>query len=102
MPNPLRRWLALFSAVVLAMLGAALAAAPAQAAAATRFVANSGDDTNNDCTDSSNPCEHIQYAVGQAVAGDTVSIAAGTYHESVRIRESLTLVGAGTSGAGDT
>jgi parallel beta-helix repeat protein len=96
----LRRCLALFATIVLAALAAVAVAAPAQAASSTRYVANSGDDTDNDCTDSNNPCQHIQYAVDQADAGDTVSIATGTYPESVRVRESLTLVGAGASGSG--
>jgi len=73
------------AAVVVVAAGSALAAS-----SATRFVSTSGTDAG-DCT--SAPCRTIGYAVGQANSGDTVSIAAGTYSESVAVTKRLALVG---------
>ena len=71
--------------VVVVTAGSALAAPTA-----TRLVSTSGTDTG-DCTAS--PCRTIGYAVGQASSGDTVSIAAGTYAESVAVTKRLALIG---------
>jgi Putative Ig domain. len=99
----LLRSFALVGAGALAVFGVALATGvPAQAAATTRFVATTGSDTENDCTDQTKPCKTIQYAVGQANAGDKISIGSGTYDESVDVRISLTIVGAGSTGSGRT
>lgn len=73
--------------VILLAFGAASAAS---ASAATRFVSPAGSDTGN-CTGS--PCQTIGYAVGQASAGDTIMVAAGTYAESVNVTKQLLLVG---------
>lgn len=78
----------------LAFLAATLAlgfAGPAMAQ--TRFVATTGTDAGT-CVNAGTPCRTIQYAHGQAAAGDTISIAAGTYSESPRITKSVTLAGA--------
>ena len=64
--------------------------AAAGAAATTRYVSPTGTDAG-DCTAS--PCGTITYAVGQANAGDTVSVASGTYAESVSVTKTLTLIG---------
>ena len=58
--------------------------------ATTRYVSPRGTDTGA-CTRS--PCRTISYAVGQTSAGDVVSVAEGTYHESVNVTKRLSLVG---------
>lgn len=67
---------------------------PAAAAAATRYVAMTGSDSS-DCTDSTQPCATIQYAINQAAAGDTVSIGPGTFGQSATVTIPLSIVGAG-------
>lgn len=50
---------------------------PSAASAADQFVDPAGVDSGN-CTVGA-PCEHIQTAVDNALANDTVTVAAGTY-----------------------
>jgi parallel beta-helix repeat protein len=64
------------------------------ASKSTRYVSTTGSDSG-DCTTS--PCKTIGYAVGQANAGDSVSVAAGTYVESVLVTKQLSLVGQGAT-----
>jgi len=63
----------------------------------TRYVAPTGSD-NGDCTASASPCRTIGYGIAQAVDGDTVSVGAGVYTETVTISKSLTLAGSGATG----
>jgi parallel beta-helix repeat protein len=58
--------------------------------AATRYVAPHGADTGA-CTAA--PCRTIQYAVGQATAGDAISVASGIYAESVTVDKEVALIG---------
>jgi len=88
-----------FLAIVLA-LGLVLALCPTQTARAAtpRYVATAGSDAG-DCSDSANPCRTISYAIGQAIAGDTINVAAGTYDSStetfpIDIGKTLFLMGA--------
>ena len=47
----------------------------------TRYVATTGNDTGNDCTNIGSPCATLGHAVAQANAGDTINLDAGTYNE---------------------
>ncbi len=71
------------------------------AQAATRFVATTGNDSSNTCLASGSPCKTITFALARALAGDTISVAAGTYNTALGesfplvINQDLTLTGAG-------
>ena len=78
--------------VLLAVL-LALAAAPALAAAADRYVAKTGDDSANDCLTEGAPCLTIQHAVDVSDPNDIVNVSAGTYDESVVVDKQLALIG---------
>ena len=56
--------------------------------------ADNGND-NNDCQSINTPCATIGAAADRAPAGSLINIAAGFYHESVMITQSLHFVGAG-------
>jgi hypothetical protein len=76
----------------------ALGALTASAAAATRFVAPTGsDEAGNNCLSSADPCQTVQWGIEEAEAGDTVSIAAGTYRGEFQVDKELKLVGQGPS-----
>nr|HID14769.1 hypothetical protein [Anaerolineae bacterium] len=67
----------------------------------TRYVATTGTDADNSCRMEWKPCATVQYAVDQALAGDTVKVAEGAYTGAgsnvVLITESLTLQGGYTT-----
>ena len=64
--------------------------------AVTFFVATTGNDSN-DCLSSGSACLTINAAISKAINGDTVSVAAGTYAETVSIDKALTLQGVGAT-----
>jgi hypothetical protein len=79
---------------LLAILFSAAICLQATAAGTQRYVSTSGDDTDNDCTDSANPCGTIVYAIGQSDQGDAVQVAAGTYTEhGITVDKDLTING---------
>jgi hypothetical protein len=68
---------------------AALPAAPA--GGITRYVAITGTDGGNDCTDSADPCRTVQHAVDRPGAGDEILVAGGVY-TGVSVRSTVTQV----------
>ena len=86
--------------VVVAMVAAAtpiitlLDGSTAHAAGNTRKVSTSGTDTGN-CKFA--PCATINYALSQSLPYDTITVAAGTYNQTVDIEKPITLTGAGAS-----
>ena len=69
---------------------------PRPATASTRYVDDDGSANSGDCTSPSAPCATIQYAVDQAVAGDSIELAAGTFTPGAVIdKPNLTITGAG-------
>ena len=70
--------------------------APFVTGTVTRYVATTGNDTTNDCTNPGSPCATIGHAVGEANAGDTIDVAAGIYNEpGLVIDKALHLQGQG-------
>ncbi len=53
------------------------------AAAASRYVATSGNDGGNDCMKEAAPCKTIAHGIGAMAGGDTLIIGDGTYAESI-------------------
>jgi Right handed beta helix region len=70
----------------------ALGVASAGAASGALYVSASGGSDLNPCT-SAAPCKTIGHAVAIAGSGQTVVVEAGTYHETVTVTKSLSLVG---------
>ena len=56
------------------------------------FVAPTGTDTGT-CTDSAQPCKTINYALGQAVDGTEIRVAAGIYKELIQVTKPVSLTG---------
>jgi parallel beta-helix repeat protein len=78
------------------LAGLLLALAAGATHAIDRYVATTGNDAANDCTVAVTPCLTLQAAIAQAVAGDTINVAAGTYSVAglVTVNKTLTLLGA--------
>lgn len=66
----------------------------AQAAGTTWYVGPGGSD-GNACSSQSTACATVNGAISHATAGDTISIAAGTYTGNVTVDRNVTLAGAG-------
>jgi hypothetical protein len=62
---------------------------------ADAYVSTTGTDVGT-CLDSA-PCATINYAIGQAPAGGTVSVAHGVYHQTVSITKPINVIGAGAN-----
>jgi predicted GH43/DUF377 family glycosyl hydrolase len=62
-------------------------------ASVTHYVAVTGDDTSNDCTDQANPCASVGAAVGAATSNDTILVGGGVYTENITLPISLTIEG---------
>ena len=63
--------------------------------AADRYVATSGNNADNDCTDRTNPCLTLQHAIDASVDGDNIDVAAGTYSvlEQIVVNKSISILG---------
>ena len=64
----------------------------------TRYVSGSSGNDSGDCSDSSNPCSTITYAIDQALSGDIIEIANGIYTEALEIDKPLSLIGESVTG----
>lgn len=84
------------SSVLPVVVAVLLAAAPAPAKTA-RYVSTNGSDTGNDCA--INLCATIGHALDEADPGDWISIADGTYTETLNIDKDISLQGASAGGA---
>lgn len=63
----------------------------------TRYVATTGDDTNNNCIAFASPCRSIQRAVEVATTSDEIRVAAGVYEAVVIGTRPITLTGGFTT-----
>ena len=73
------------STTILGVQGSAINQITIGVISGTRYVATSGDDLGNNCTVSAFPCATVQHAVDQAVDGDAILVARGTYNDVVTV-----------------
>ena len=66
---------------------------PAAAAPQTRYVDGAGGLDSGGCAGAANPCQTISYALDQALDGDTIKVAQGTYQENLAISGNIDLLG---------
>ncbi len=59
----------------------------------TRYVATTGNDPSNDCTNNINPCATIQHAIDVANPGEQVVIASGLYTQNSTLYKAVSLTG---------
>ncbi len=74
-----------------------LVAQTSSAGSTTLYVGPSGTNVDNNCQASLNPCQTISFALTQAQTGATIMVQAGTYDESLKITQPVTIVGAGAT-----
>lgn len=86
---------ALVAYVITLIIALVLLATATPTLAQTRYVATTGSDPGNDCTNPSTPCEHIQYAMEQLDTGTpgTIEVALGEYTEHILIERDVTING---------
>jgi predicted outer membrane repeat protein len=72
----------------------------APAGAATNlYVASTGSNTTNSCTNPATPCLTIQHAINVASNGNVINLAGGTYRENIEITKNLTIAGTAAGGS---
>jgi hypothetical protein len=72
-----------------------------EAAGGTRYVDGATGSDTGDCRDAMAPCQTIVYAIGQALSGDELHVAGGTYTENLDIDgKTLILRGGYTADSG--
>jgi hypothetical protein len=82
---PTHKFVALCFSILFALIGVVVLlglfgrTSTVSADPATRYVATSGDDSFNICTDSGAPCRTVQHAVDTADPGDSIDVATGVY-----------------------
>jgi len=74
-----------------------LTSGTASAVPANTLYVTPGGSAGGNCASPATACANINYALSQAVAGDTIKVAAGTYDQTVAITIPVRLVGAGAS-----
>ncbi|HST12702.1 MAG TPA: choice-of-anchor Q domain-containing protein [Terriglobales bacterium] len=83
--------------VSLLLMAAFLAAAPGAEASNTWYANGvSGSDSNN-CRSAQTACKTIGHAISLASSGDSIIVAAATYHENLTITIGLAIVGSGAT-----
>jgi hypothetical protein len=83
-------------AVLIAVLFlAGLPVRPVSATVAGRYVATTGNNSGNNCMNSSAPCKTVTYAINQAGSGNIIHIAGGTYTENLIVSKNLSFEGMG-------
>jgi hypothetical protein len=97
-PYSARRVATVVTVAALTAAGALALSAPAFAipTPSTVYVSPGGIDSST-CGGVDQKCLTIQHGVDRAESGDTVQVAAGTYHEGVTITKGVTLQGAGAA-----